>query len=256
MFSELGLQIFIVTTEEGYEDILAGGYYPDCRSTDAMIDTIGTIISNYDSIKEDIKKRRGKVDNKLLAIHMLESAGDSLDDKAREKALKLYKDENFSLNGNGTINFELKVFETNSDKNVVINLANESVDFDEMEQGGFGDFKPVTWMLDRIEINNLEGEEKRILKVFNDNKDTVDRIPEFLSEKEIEYGDQLLVKKWRESLVKINSNGLYTLNNVPFKNWSHFVNNMSRLDDYPYYLFDGLIAIDYIKLNELSKTIK
>lgn len=268
-----GLQVFIIIGPSENQDILAAGYYPNCNSTNDMIATIGTIINNYGSIKEDLKKRRGKISNKLLAIHMLESAGDSLNDKARKKALRLYKNENFSLNGNGTIDFELNAFMTHCDKNILIDLANESVDFKNVEKTDYESFEPSRWMVDKIDIDNLEGEEKRILEVFRDrieNGEEFDlskypkrgmlvvmdaksrwlhKVSDFLSEEEVEYGWKIVFEKWKKSLKKIKSNGLYSLDNVPFKNWSLFANEMNQLDEYPYFYLDEHIVHDCIKFD-------
>jgi len=276
MYFEKGLQIFIVVGKEAYKDIMAGGYYPNCNSTNDMIATIGTIINNYDGIKEDIKKRRRKISNKLLAIHMLESAGDSLDDKARRKALRLFNNENFSLNGNGTINFELNQFYSHSERNVIIDIVNEFVDFHDVEKIGYEFLlKPNRDMVEKIDIDNLEGEEKRILEVFRDrieNGEEFDlskypkrggvldaqarwlhKVSDYLSEEEVEYGWKIVMEKWIESLKKIKSNGLYSMDNVPFKNWSLFTDDMSKLDDYPFFCFDEHIVFDCFRDDEQEK---
>lgn len=270
-----GLDIFVCWGEIGFYDIIAKAHYPDCPSTNAAIETVGTMIANYSEIKEDIQKRRGKRRRKandiLLAIHMLESTGKCLNDSARNEALKLYEGEDFSSNGIGSIEFRKKHIKNSFCKNIIIVLNEQIVDFHAMKQVNLC---PVNWMVDKIDPDEFEGEDKKIMEVFKEgwkNYDGYDPdkykgmefhiaagdwlpgLSESLSEEEIEHGWTLVKEEWLKSLQKINANGLYTVQNIPFSQWTKFAEDISKLDDYPYFEIDECLILDYYREEKATK---
>lgn len=269
---QTGLVVNIVTGSDTTN--VACAYYPDCLSTDKAISIVGAILSKYEDIKEDMLKRRGKINNKIFAIHLLEAGGAKLSDNARKYSLKQYNDENFSDDGNGNIEIEKSAMELliiSNSKHVAIHLKEKWVDFRVMDFAFYDHSNSTNWMLDRICTDGLEGEDERIIRIFKEKRDNfekpdlskenehafekltgrwIDGLTDELSEEEIQHGWELIYKKWIDGLCSLNSHDLYAIHKIPFEKWHNFAENISSLDDYPFFLFDGKLIQDNFKWEE------
>ena len=84
----------------------------------------------------------------------------------------------------------------------------------------------------------------------------IDGLADELSEEEIQHGWELIYKKWIDGLCSLNSHDLYAIHKIPFDKWHNFVEDISGLDDYPFFLFDGKLIQDNIKWEEHLNTGK